>query len=577
MATKKDYVAIARQYAASVVDETIPACRWVKLACARAIRDFESQGQPDFPFYFSDTHANRVCAFMELLRHVQGPKADERLVLEPWQCFLLCQIFGWLRNGTQVRRYRRAYICLPRGNGKSLLASGVSIYCAFAEGEKGADVIATACSLEQSRVVLDTAREMLLKDQKLAERLGVEILANHVESKTFSKLRIMPNKSSALQGTAVHCAVLDELHANTKSGRATYSALSTATAKREQSLLLVITTSGMDTAGVCYELDSFVRLLLEGEAGASDNSFFGIIYTVNEEMEATWDTEEAWRIANPNYGVSVNTSVLLEEANRARHMPAQQAEFKNKYLCIWVASGGVEAFLDQSDIRKCYDGKLSEADFAGQSAVLGCDLASRLDMCSVVRVHARRDAKGDTHYYAFCKNWLPQATIEKSKNASYRGWIIQGHLVQTEGVLTKISVIENYLLEQIANYKIRDLNYDPLQANYLVERLKQATERHRHHMYIEAQQYAKFLTSGMQCLEEVCAANRLHTNSPVLLWALGNLCAKRVGSGLLYPTKSNNRELKIDPAVALVMALRSAATCPLDQSKRVPRILIFEY
>jgi phage terminase large subunit-like protein len=63
----------------------------------------------------------------------------------------------------------------------------------------------------------------------------------------------------------------------------------------------------------------------------------------------------------------------------------------------------------------------------------------------------------------------------------------------------------------------------------------------------------------------------------VLLWALGNLCAKRVGSGLLYPTKSNNRELKIDPAVALVMALRSAATCPLDQSKRVPRILIFEY
>src|SRR5579862_3158258 len=141
MAAKKNYVELARQYAAAVLDGSVPACRWVKLACKRAAEDEPRQGQPDFPFYFSEKHANRVCAFMELLRHVQGPMADQCLVLEPWQCFLLCQIFGWLRNGTTTRRYRRVYICLPRGNGKSLLASGVSLYCAFAEGEKGADCI----------------------------------------------------------------------------------------------------------------------------------------------------------------------------------------------------------------------------------------------------------------------------------------------------------------------------------------------------------------------------------------------------------------------------------------------------
>jgi phage terminase large subunit-like protein len=398
-----------------------------------------------------------------------------------------------------------------------------------------------------------------------------------VESKTnFSKLRSMPNKSAALQGTAVHCAVLDELHANTKAGRGTYAALSTATAKRSQSLLWVITTSGFDTSGVCYELDTFVRLLLEGEQTANDNSFFGIVYTVDPEMEAEWDTEAAWRIANPNYDISVNPSVLVEEANRSRMMPAQQADFKNKYLCIWASGGGEQAFLDPTAVRNCYDGKLNEADFLGQAATLGADLASRLDFCSVCRVHARRDAQGNVHYYVFNKNWLPAATIAKSSNASYRGWIAQGHLVQTEGVLTNLCDIEEYLIGVIRDYKIRELNYDPIQANMLVQRLKRATQRYQHNMFIEAQAFAKFLTSGMQILEESVAAGRFHTNSPVLLWALNNLCVKRVGSGLMYPTRPANHELKIDPAVSCIFALRGLGV-PLDESKRAPRVITIEY
>jgi phage terminase large subunit-like protein len=572
MATKKDYVAIARQYCADVLAGTVSACRWVKLACQRSQNDLARQGQPDFPFCFDEARANRACAFLELLRHVQGPKADERLVLEPWQCWIICELFGWLRVGTTARRYRRSYICVPRGNGKSLLAAGVALLCAFADGEGGADVICTATSLEQAKIVLNTAQAMLRKDKKLAEKLGVEIFANSVEQEsTESKLRGMPSKSSTLQGISLHLAVIDELHAQNKSGREVFDSLSTATAKRDQSLLFIITTSGFDSSGVCYEIDTFVRRLLEHEQEASDPSFFGVIYTVDEGMEGAWDTEAAWRCANPNYGVSVNGSVLAEEANRARQIPAQQASFKTKYLCIWVATGGEEAFLDMEQIRKCYDGKLSEAEFRGQPCVYGLDLASRLDLCSATRVHARRDAAGQTHYYAFCKSWLPSATVEKSKNASYRGWIAQGHIVETVGVLTNLDDVEKFLLADIADHKVRDIGFDPLQSNQLVSHLKKATRRED--MFVEAQQFAKYLTAGMQCLEEAVAVGRLHTNSPVLLWALNNLRAKRVGMGLVYPTRPNNHELKIDPAVALVMALRSVHVAPLDESLRpAPRI-----
>jgi phage terminase large subunit-like protein len=63
----------------------------------------------------------------------------------------------------------------------------------------------------------------------------------------------------------------------------------------------------------------------------------------------------------------------------------------------------------------------------------------------------------------------------------------------------------------------------------------------------------------------------------VLLWALQNLRAKYVGMGLVYPTRPKNRDLKIDSAVALVMALRSTHVVPLDESKRPPRIITIEY
>jgi hypothetical protein len=45
------------------------------------------------------------------------------------------------------------------------------------------------------------------------------------------------------------------------------------------------------------------------------------------------------------------------------------------------------------------------------------------------------------------------------------------------------------------------------------------------------------------------------------------LRAKIVGANLLYPVRPKDMALKIDPAVALVMALRSAAVTPIDESR----------
>lgn len=90
----------AEQYCRDVLDGTVIAGQWIKRACKRHLDDLARQVDPDFEFKFSPKKANRVCKFGELLPHVKGKwaRTREKIKLEPWQCFILCSIFGWLRK-----------------------------------------------------------------------------------------------------------------------------------------------------------------------------------------------------------------------------------------------------------------------------------------------------------------------------------------------------------------------------------------------------------------------------------------------------------------------------------------------
>ena len=220
--------------------------------------------------------------------------------------------------------------------------------------------------------------------------------------------------------------------------------------------------------------------------------------------------------------------------------------------------------------RACYQQDLDTDQFKGQPCVMGLDLSSRLDLASAVRVHARR-INGKVHYYAFCKSWLPEETVKASKNASYRGWAARGDLVITPGNITDLDTVETFLLKEVTEYKLRDIGFDPLQSNQLVSHLKKKAPTSV--VFAEVQQFAKYLTQGMQELKKSALTAGC---TPVVPCSFGRskTCERNtVGMGLVYPTRPKERDLKIDAAVALVMALRSTHVVPLDESVRAPRIL----
>ncbi|MDA8123449.1 MAG: terminase large subunit, partial [Deltaproteobacteria bacterium] len=97
----------------------ILACKWVKLACRRHLKDLARQKKKSYPYRFDLEKAERICTFIELLPHTKGKWAAKRelLRLSPWQKFVLSSVFGWVRKKDGFRRFWEAYIEVPRKNG----------------------------------------------------------------------------------------------------------------------------------------------------------------------------------------------------------------------------------------------------------------------------------------------------------------------------------------------------------------------------------------------------------------------------------------------------------------------------
>ena len=112
----------ATKYAKDIAAGKIPACRLTILACKRFLADLEGKR-----WKFNRDRAERACDFVELMPHVKGKWAGQPLKMEPWQSFIICNLYGFEHPTTELRRFRRAFVFLPRKNGKTTLAAPIGL------------------------------------------------------------------------------------------------------------------------------------------------------------------------------------------------------------------------------------------------------------------------------------------------------------------------------------------------------------------------------------------------------------------------------------------------------------------
>lgn len=537
------FAEVAKRYAEAVVSGEIEACKQVRQACQRQIDDLAN---PPAGYQFDAEKAARVCQFIELTPHIKGPLASrgETIKLEPWQVFVLTTVFGWVDDSGN-RRFRRAYVEVPRGNGKSALSSPVGLYMLALDGEAGAEVYSAATTRDQARIVFRDAQAMARKMPQFRKRFGVEVTAQAiVQLRSSSSFKALSADGHTLDGLNIHLAVLDELHAHKT--RDVYDVLETGIGKRPQSLLWMITTAGSNKHGVCYEVRDYVHKVLDGTAGdAAALSTFGIIYTT-DEGDDPYD-EATLRKANPNWGVSVDPTVVMQTASKAQQVATARANYFTKHLNQWVDANS--ALFDTEHWRGCEDRTLDEADLTDAECVISLDLASKIDMAAKLNVY-RRNIDGADHFYVFPRFYLPRAAIEEDRNPMYRGWEMQGDIKATAGETIDFALIEDEIRLDIPGRDVSAVAVDPWQANYLIQNLKRDGLPAE-----EFRQTVANMSEATKTLDALMRERRIHhPGNAVLNWMIGNVVGHFDAKDNVFPRKELPQN-KIDGAIALIMAL----------------------
>ena len=537
--SKPNYFEISCRYARGVLSGRIPACSLVKKACERQLDDLDRYGDGK-RFIYDAEAGDRICWFIEHLTHVKGELAGQEIKLEPWQVFILHTTFSW-KTTEGIRRFRRVYIEVPRGNGKSSLSSGVALFCLCGDREPGAEVYSFATTRDQAKIVFGDAKEMARQNSKLKRAFDLQVLATSLYvPKTNSYFQAKSAEGSTLDGLNTHLAVIDELHAHKT--RAVYDVVETSLGKRRNSLMWVITTAGFDTAGICYEVRSFVKQILNKEA--QDESQFGIIYGLDEGDD--WTSEEALQKANPNWGVSVRPEIITSLQAKAIARPSAANNFKTKHLDVWCSAAS--SWMDMPAWNLCRR-SIALSDFEGFDCYMGLDLGAKNDLTAKVLVFPVEE-NGRLNYYVFGTYYAPRAALLKSGNSQYDGWETLGYLKVTDGAVTDFNQIEADILEDCSRFRVKSVAYDPWQATQLATRLSDNDVP-----MVEYRNTVQNMSDPMKWLEALVQDKRLiHEGDPALTWMMGNVVAKRDFKDNVFPRKEVY-ENKIDGAVALIMAL----------------------
>ena len=538
------FVLAAQQYAQQVQSGEIPACKWTQLAVQRQLDDLARPTSADWPWVFDEAAAGRICEFLELLPHIKGKWARERrlLLLDAWQCFIVTTVFGWVHQGTGLRRFREAYIEVPRKNGKSLVSAGVGLYMLAADGEQGAEVYSAATTRDQARIVFDDAKGMAERTPDMRTYLGVAILTHSITvAHTAGKFSPLAAEASTQDGLNVHCAIIDELHAHKK--RDLYDVIDTARGAREQSLLWLITTAGTDRSGICYERRTHITKVLDRVI--DDATMFGIIYTIDDKDDPM--DPSTWAKANPNWMVSVLPDDMEAAARKAAAMPSALNNFLTKRLNVWV--NGDSPWMDMRAWERCADPAMSLADFAGEKCWMGLDLAQKKDFAALCLVFERQGV-----WHVFTRLYLNELAVQESGNAHLSGWARAGHVQVTDGDITDFDVVAEDLRSHCRQFDVQEIAFDPALSMYFAGKLIEEGLP-----LVEISQRALFFTPPLIQVENLVLEKKLKFDgNPVMTWMVSNLVVKVSKFNELRAPTKERPENKIDGPMAMLMALGRA-------------------
>lgn len=548
------------RYATDCISEKIISCKKHKQACSRFLRDVKREESGEASFYWDDQEAQKIIKWFSFLRHSKGVLAGKPIKLTDWQQFHLCQLYGWRRKEDGYKRFKKSFVEVARKNAKSQEEAGVALYEISVQATKNKEVYeyyTAGVKRDQSKIVFEEAK-LMLNGSPLKKKFKLTNNAiTHVKTGSYIKA-LSKEDGKTGDGTNPAGLIVDEYHQH-KTTEFLDLGLGSNT---KESLLMIITTAGMDLTYPCYTQEyDYCSKVLDSNIDVENDTYLIDIMEIDPGDDI--GDEENWKKANPiRMSYPAGREKIRGDYEIAKVIPEKMTAFLTKMLNMWVQQKE-NGYMNMGKWKKCEVKKLP-IDIKGRPVYVGFDMSAKIDLTSVAFVIPYRNGKMDqtgreiTEYIVLSHSFIPnqEKLMERvfKDKVPYDAWERQGFITITNSEIVDQNVVMDYVLNFCKENEldIQTLCFDPANASKLMIDLSDEG-----YIVEEVYQSHKSLNEATQGFrEEVFMGTVCYLYNPVLNYSMSNAVIKK-NNGLIKIDKDATTK-RIDPVDATLCGYKLA-------------------
>ena len=360
----KRFKKTAIAYARAAVAGEINVGAEVVAAAQRFLDDLERK---DLTLRTRD--ADFVCNIVErIMVHKQGqaldgtPLTNTPFRLLPWQVFIIYNVLGFYWKGRRERRYKEAFIYVPRKNGKTFFIAALAFGIGLLERRSGVNIYIVAASLKQAcesfEDILYTIRyrgmigEFKIRNNNAEHSIHCDFFDDEGLPCGFIHIEALASNPDAQDSFNAPFAIADEIQAFKRASQ--YNRFREAGKAYTNRCMFGITTAGDNINSFCYRRVVYGVKVVTGQV--KDDSLFVFISRADQDEKGNVDYTNPIQHekANPSYGVTIRPADMLQESLQAQNDPQQRKDFLSRSLNIYTTA--LNAYFDLSEFKRS-DGK----------------------------------------------------------------------------------------------------------------------------------------------------------------------------------------------------------------------------
>lgn len=521
-----------KQYAKGIKEGRIASGHLIKEAVDRFYAFLERDDM-----YFDEKAVDECVDFISTLKHFLGKSAGKPFILEPFQEFIVANVFGLKWKSTGFRVCTEMFMMVSRKCGKDALLAAICLYMMIIDGEASPEIICAANSTDQSRILFNYITQFSLSIDK-NENI-IKHYRNFVKTPFNNGIcKVISSDASKQDGGNTSCFALDEYHE--ARDRRMYDVLKSSQAMRQQPLAVILTTAGFNLESPCHDMYELAVQVLGGVK--SMDNFFPFIWQL--DVDDDWTDPKNFIKCQPNLGVTVTEEFMVSEVNKAKADPTAEVGVKTKTFNMWCSSE-FQWIKPEIMVQVMKDIKLE--DYTGYPCIVGVDLSSVGDMTAVSAMIPIEEKR-----VFFNWSFLPEETLKNHPNrALYEKFhnageldITMGNIIDHDYISNKIAWI-NTICPVIAIY------YDPYNSSQWAINMTE--------LGYNLQPYGQNIGNMTRPTKEfqrlVLSSEMVMQKSSNFLWQIMGASIKEDMNQNIKVVKQSYNRQKIDNVIACITAL----------------------